>query len=178
MSDIVGSVRKLLAELAEKTPLAVGELEERLKGIGCSTEIVFDHSDYVSDVINDECIDGGGDDDEESECNAYSVTRYKMAWLGLSCGEHKVVTVLRNLVVIEENGVLHTIAHYDLFNVIESEKLYSAVKNKIVSRVVAERRLKELLETLRESIPLLSRLFVSLGMIGIGLKMLREVAES
>ena len=180
MSGIVGSVRKLLAELAEKTPLAVGELEERLKEIGCSmycnTEMVFDHSDYVSDVINDECIDGD-DDEEESECIAYSVTRYKMAWLGLSCGEHKVVAVLRNLVVIEENGALHTIAHYDLFNVVESEKLYNAVKNKVVSRVVAEKRLKELLEGLRESLPLLSRLLMGLGMIGIGLKMLREVAK-
>jgi hypothetical protein len=181
MSGIVGSVRKLLAELAEKTPLAVGELEERLKEIGCSmycgAEEVFDHSDYVSDVINEECIDEDGED-EESECNAYSVTRYKMAWLGLACGGHKIVVVLKNLVVIEKNGIPYSIAHYDLFNVIESEKLYSVVKNKVVSRVVAERRLKELLETLRESIPLLSRLFVSLGMIGIGLKMLREVAES
>jgi hypothetical protein len=173
MSGIVGSVRKLLAELAEKTPLAVGELEERLKEIGCSmycgAEEVFDHSDYVSDVINEECLDG-----DEGECSAYSVTRYKMAWLGLVCGSHKVVAVLKNFVAIEKDGILHSIAHYDLFNVIESEKLYSIVKNKIVSRVVAERRLKELLEGLRESIPSLSRLLIGLGIMSLGMKLIEE----
>jgi len=68
MSDIIASVRKLLAELAEKLPMGVGELEERLKEIGCSmyfnAEKVFDHSDYVSDVINEECLD---EDDEIEE---------------------------------------------------------------------------------------------------------------
>ena len=177
MSNIVDSVRKLLAELAEKTPLAVGELEERLKEIGCSmycnTEMVFDHGDYVSDVINNECLDED-EDEVESECNAYSVTRYKTAWLGLACGEHKVVAVLKNLVVIEKNGIPYSIAHYDLFNVVGSEKLYDVIKNKIVSRVVAERKLKELLEGLRESMPFLSRLLMGLGTIGIGLKLIEE----
>ena len=172
MSDIIVSVRKLLAELADRLPMSVGELEERLKEIGCSmycdAGMVFDHSDYVSDVINEECID------EDDDCNAYSVTRYKMAWLGLTCESSRIVAVLRNLVVIEKNGALHTIAHYDLFNVVESEKLYNAVKNKVVSRVVAERRLKELLEGLRESMPFLSRLLMGLGMIGIGLKLIEE----
>lgn len=175
MSDVVDGVRKLLAELAEKTPVAVEELEERLRGIGCSAEIVFDHGDYVSDVINEECLD---EDEVESECNAYSVTRYKMAWLGLSCGEHKAVAVLRNLVVIEENGALHTIAHYDLFNVIESEKLFENARKRIVANAVSKKKLKELLGGLRESMPFLSRFLASLSLIGAGLKMLKEVAES
>jgi hypothetical protein len=176
MSDITAGVRKLLAELAEKVPLAVGELEERLKEIGCSmycgAEKVFDHSDYVSDVINEECIDGD-DDEVESECNAYSVTRYKMAWLGLTCGEHKVVAVLRNFVVIEKNDVLHIIAHYDLFNVIESEKLFENARKRIVAKAVTEREL----EGLRESMPFLSRLLMGLGVIGVGLKLIEEGVE-
>jgi hypothetical protein len=97
-----------------------------------------------------------------------------MAWLGLVCGSHKVVAVLKNFVDIEKNGIPYSIAHYDLFNVIESEKLYNAVKNKVVSRVVAERKFKELLETLRDSMPFLSRLLMGLGMIGIGLKLIEE----
>ena len=177
VSNIVDSVRKRLAELAEKTPLAVGELEERLKEIGCSmycnTEMVFDHGDYVSDVINNECLDED-DEDEESECSTYSATRYKMAWLGLACGEHKVVAVLKNLVVIEKNGIPYSIAHYDLLNVLASNKLYDVVKNKVVSRTVAEKKFKELLEGLRESMPFLSRLLMGLGMIGIGLKLIEE----
>ena len=173
MSGVADSVRILLAELAEKAPLAVEELEERLREIGCSVEKDFDHSDYVSDVINEECIDGD-DDEVESECNAYSVTRYKMAWLGLSCGEHKVVAVLKNLVVIEKNGIPYTVAHYDLFNVIESEKLFENARNRIVARAVAERKLKELLEGLRESVPFLARFLTGLGMIGIGLKLIEE----
>ena len=161
MSGVVDSVGRLFAELAEKLPLAVGELEERLKEIGCSmyfnAEEVFDHGDYVSDVINEKCLDED-DEDEESECNVYSVTRFKMAWLGLTCGEHKVVAVLRNLVVIEKDGVLHTIAHYDLFNVIESEKLFENARKRIVAKAVTERELKELLEGLGESMPFLSRI--------------------
>jgi hypothetical protein len=156
----------------------VGELEERLKEVGCSmycnTGMVFDHSDYVSDVINEECLDEDDEDEAESERSAYSVTRYKMAWLGLSCGEHKIVAVLKNLVVIERNGIPYSIAHYDLFNVVESEKLYSVVKNKIVARAVAERVFKELLEGLWESMPFLSRLLMGLGMVGVGLKLIEE----
>jgi hypothetical protein len=162
MSDIIVSVRKLLIELADRLPMGVGELEERLKEIGCSmycgAEEVFDHSDYVSDVINEECID-----EDDDECDAYSVTRYKMAWLGLTCGEHKVVAVLRNLVVIEENGVLHTIAHYDLFNVIESEKLFENARKRIVAKAVTKRELMKLLEGLRS----LSRLLIGLGIMSL-----------
>lgn len=181
-SEIASMLSVKLKELADGLPMGVGELEERLKEIGCSmhcnTEMVFDHSDYVSDVINDECLDEDDDDDEESECSAYSVTRYKVAWLGLSCGEHKIVAVLKNLVVIERNGIPYSIAHYDLLNVIESEKLFENARKRIVAKAVSERVFKELLEGLRESMPFLSRFLVSLGMIGIGLKMLREVAES
>jgi hypothetical protein len=177
MSDITAGVRKLLAELAEKTPLAVGELEERLKENGCSmycgAEKVFDHSDYASDVINEECLNED-DEDVESECNAYSVTRYKMAWLGLTCGEHKVVAVLKNLAVVEKNGIPHIVAHFDLFNVIESEKLFENARNRIVARVIAERKFKELLEGLRESMPFLSRLLMGLGIMSLGAKLIEE----
>ncbi|MCC6056981.1 MAG: hypothetical protein LM583_09925 [Desulfurococcaceae archaeon] len=180
-SEIASMLSVKFKELADRLPMGVDELEERLKEVGCSMyegiSMVFDHSDYVSDVINEECTDGD-DEDEESECNAYSVTRYKMAWLALACGSHKVVAVLRNLVVIEKNGIPYSIAHYDLFNVIESEKLFENARKRIVAKAVSERVFKELLEGLRESMPFLSRFLVSLGMIGIGLKMLREVAES
>lgn len=173
VSNIVDSVRKLLAELAEKTPIAVEELEERLKEIGCSmycnTGMVFDHGDYVSDVINEECLD-----EVESECSAYSVTRYKMVWLGLVCGSHKVVAVLKNLVVIEENGVLHTVVHYDLLNVVENERLFENARKRIVAKAVSERKFKELLEGLRESIPFLSRLLVGLGIMSLGMKLIEE----
>ena len=47
-----------------------------------------------------------------------------------------------------------------------------------IAKNVSSVKLKELLEGLRVSMPFLSRLFVSLGMIGIGLKMLREVAKT
>jgi len=61
-------------------------------------------------------------------------------------------------VVIEKDGVLHTIAHYDLFNVIENEKLFENARKRIVAKAVTERELKELLEGLGESMPFLSRI--------------------
>ena len=141
--NIVEKVKQVLVKHAEGLPLSVEEFKEMFSDVGCIWDGVYDHGDYVSDVINEECLDGG-EDEEEYTCDIYTATRYKIAWLGLVCGDQRLVAVLRNFVVIEENGVSHIIAYYDVHNVVANEKLYNIVKNKVVAREISRRRLDAL----------------------------------
>jgi hypothetical protein len=107
-------------------------------------DIVFDHGDYSTVRVCRECPD-----DDEDECIKYNVVRYRLAWIGITCSERKVVAVLRNLVVIEEDDRISKIVYYDIFNVIESEKLFDIVKERRVANTIAKRKLVELVEKLK-----------------------------
>jgi hypothetical protein len=173
---MVEKVKQLLVDSADNLPMDVEEFEKMLNNVGCVWNNTFDHGDYVSDVINKECYEDE-DEEEEDYCNMYSVTRYKIAWFGFTCGEHKIVAVLRDLVVIEMNGVLHTIAHYDVLNVVENEKLYNIIKEKIVATEIGRRKLMELTETMTKAAPKIMKAFISLAMIGAVLKSFEKALE-
>jgi len=174
--SVVDKVKQLLMYLANNLPMSVEEFDKLLSDVGC-VRVEIDHGDYVSDVINEECLDEDEDEDEEEYCEVYSITRYKLAWLGLECGEHKVVAVLRNLIVVEMNGVLHTIAHYELLNVLANEKLYEIVKNLTVAREISRRELMELITTASDVAPLIMKAFASLAMLGVALNTIKKALE-
>ena len=175
--SIVEKVKRFLVENIDNTPMSVSEFNELLTNIKCSWENVFDHGEYVSDVINDECLDRG-EDEEEYTCDIYTVTRYKHAWLGLVCGEHRVVAVLRDLVVVERNGDLHSIAYYGLLNVVENEKLYNIVKNKTVAKAVSRKMFTELMKTSMKIASDIMKILTPLAMMRITLDVLSSYRYS
>jgi len=175
--SLVNMVRQLLTSISDYLPMSVSEFEEHLNGIHCTAfedfRLIYDHGDYVSDVINEDCLD----EDEEEFCDVYSITRYKLAWLGLTCGEHKVVAVLRNLVVMEKNVDIHTIAHYELLNVVENEKLYEIVRNGDIAKAISKRKLMELVETSAKVAPEIAKAFTSIAMLGVALNAIKQALE-
>jgi hypothetical protein len=146
--SVVDRVRNVLVVAVEKMPMSFGSLEKRLSRIECTmysnSDIVFDHGDYSTVRVCKECTE-----DEEEECIKYSVTRYRLAWLGIACGEHRVVAVLRNLIAIEEDDMISKVVHYDVINVIENERLFGIVKERKVANAIAKRKLVELLDKLK-----------------------------
>jgi len=174
--SVVDKVKQLLMQIIDSLPMSVEEFDKLLNDVGC-VRVEIDHGDYVSDVINEDCLDEDEDEDEEVYCDVYSITRYKIAWLGLECGEHKVVAVLRNLVVMEKNATIHTIAHYELLNVLANEKLYEIVKNLTVAREISRRELMELVETSAKVAPEIMKAFTSLAMLGVALNTIKKAFE-
>jgi hypothetical protein len=171
--SVVENVKRFLVENTDSLPMSVSEFNELLANIKCSWGGVFDHGEYVSDVINEECLDG--DEDEEGyTCDIYTVTRYKLAWLGLVCGDQRLVAVLRNFTVIEKNGDFHIITYYDVHNVVANEKLYEIVNNKVVAREISKRRLIEFMETSSKFMLEILKMLTSLVMMRVMLDALNS----
>jgi hypothetical protein len=175
--SFVEKVKRFLVGNIDNTPMSVSEFNELLTNIKCSWGGVFDHGEYVSDVINEECLDGG-EDEEEYTCNIYTVTRYKLAWLGLVCGDQRLVAVLRNFTVIEKNGVFHIIVYYDVHNVVANEKLYDIVNNKVVAREISRRKLIEFAETSSKVMPEILKMLTPLVMMRLMLDALSSDSYS
>jgi hypothetical protein len=170
--SVVDRVRNVLVVAVEKMPMSVGRLEKRLSRIECTmysnSDIVFDHGDYSTVRVCKECTE-----DEEEECIKYSVTRYRLAWLGITCGEHKVVAVFRNLITIEEDDRISKIVHYDVLNVIENERLFEIVKERKVANAIAKRKLVELLDKLKCGMTMIHRT----AAMRLGVELLRETVK-
>ena len=144
-SELIEKVRQLLTQLAERLPMTVEEFEEELNIAGCTMfedpenqKLVFDSYKCVEEAINKDCLDIK-EDEFDDICELYTATRCGLAWLGLTCEDRKIVAVLRNLVIIEKEYEPAIIAHYSLANVIENEKLYNIVKNKVITNAEIKR---------------------------------------
>jgi hypothetical protein len=177
---VVDKVRQLLTQLVDSLPVSVDEFEELLNGVGCTvygdSKPVLDHGDYVSSVVNRDCLDVK-EDEFDAICEVYSVARYKLAWLGLACDNYKVVAVLKDLVLVERDGEPAFIAHYSLLNVVESERLYNSVGNGAVARAISKRKLREFAEALKIIVPEVPKIAAFVMALGAGIKILRQALE-
>jgi len=136
-TSVADKVKQVLNSIRSDLPVTFAEIEKALNWAGCTmyddSMIVFDHGNYASDAIDDSYV--------------YTVTWREIAWLGLTCGNRKLVAVFRNLVTVEKYASPYMIVFYELLNVVENDKLYNIVKNNVVGLAVSERILRKLAES-------------------------------